>query len=491
MTEHIPRLPIKLDSTSNGEYAPIPLTPIERHANRVATLATADAAQRLGQDRRGYLASACGAAATLLAFDRVLAAAPDGRSGRAGGRYEVPPEAAFEPQLAEATVGGNEFIFDVQLHHVTPGGAWRQKAPGWERALRGLPNASCGESDALQCFSRERLLKDVFLDSDTSMAVLSHVPGLTESNPLSHEEALATKRALDALDGTERLLLHARVHPGEPGWLERMQAHAKSVKLAGFKTYTQFDAHPSGPGGYWLDDDKLGLPMIEQARRLGVRNLCVHKGIVLSPRGAEFAGCRDIGAVAKRFPDMNFIVYHSGYLIGRPEGPLVRGDTANASGVDDLVRSLEAHGISPNGNVFAELGTTWRIVMRNPEVAAHLLGKLLVHVGENNVLWGTDSIWYGSPQDQIQAFRAFQISKEFQERFGYPALTPELKRKVFGLNGAKVYGLEPEALRPKLERDRVGKVRAEYRPIADPSFETHGPRTRRQFLALRRLAHRG
>jgi predicted TIM-barrel fold metal-dependent hydrolase len=214
----------------------------------------------------------------------------------------------------------------------------------------------------------------------------------------------------------------------------------------------------------------------------------VHKGILLSPTGTQFAGCRDIGVVAQRYPDMNFIVYHSGYLTGRPEGPFDPQRAGGMTGVDDLVNALRANGIAPNANVYAELGTTWRLVMRNPEVAAHLLGKLLLHVGENNVLWGTDSIWYGSPQDQIQGFRTFQISPQFQERYGYPALTAELKRKVFGLNGARVYGLKPEALRPKLERDRVGKARAEYLRHADPSFETLGPKTRDEFLELRRLA---
>jgi hypothetical protein len=481
------RLPIKLDSTSNGEYEPIPLSPIERHAKRVALVETADAAQRLGLSRRGYLKSACGAAATLLAFDRVLAAGREGRS--AGGHYAVPREAAYEPQLAQATVGGDEFIFDVQLHHVSPEGAWRRSAPGMERALRGLPGASCGESDTLQCFSRERLLKDVFLDSDTSMAVLSHVPAFTPDNPLSHEEALATKRVLDALDGTERLLLHARVHPGEPGALERMEEHACSVKLAGFKCYTQFDPGPGATtGGWWLDDERLGLPLIERARSLGVRNICVHKGILLSPRGTQYAGCRDIGVVARRYPDMNFIVYHAGYLVQRPEGPFDPQRAGGVSGVDDLIQSLRDNGVGPNRNVYAELGTTWRLVMRSPDQAAHLLGKLLLHVGEDNVLWGTDSVWYGSPQDQIQALRAFQISEEFRQRYRYPALGREIKRKVFGLNGARAYGLQPAALRPKLERDRVRKARLEYEPIADPSFETRGPKTRREFLALRALA---
>jgi hypothetical protein len=158
------------------------------------------------------------------------------------------------------------------------------------------------------------------------------------------------------------------------------------------------------------------------------------------------------------------------------------------SGVDDLIQSLRDNGVGPNRNVYAELGTTWRLVMRSPDQAAHLLGKLLLHVGEDNVLWGTDSVWYGSPQDQIQALRAFQISEEFRQRYRYPALGREIKRKVFGLNGARAYGLQPAALRPKLERDRVRKARLEYEPIADPSFETRGPKTRREFLALRALA---
>jgi hypothetical protein len=148
-----------------------------------------------------------------------------------------------------------------------------------------------------------------------------------------------------------------------------------------------------------------------------------------------------------------------------------------------LIRSVQEAG-NPR-NVYAELGSTWRFVMRDPEQAAHLLGKLLKTFGEDRVLWGTDSIWYGSPQDQIQAFRAFQISREFQERHGYPALTPALKRKVFGLNAARVYGLEPGALRGRLSKDKVHKRKTEYLNDPRPSFATYGPRTRAEFLALR------
>jgi len=211
-----------------------------------------------------------------------------------------------------------------------------------------------------------------------------------------------------------------------------------------------------------------------------VRNIAVHKGLAFGPRGYEFSTARDIGPAARRHPDMSFLIYHSGFDATVKEGP---HDPRARAGVDVLVNSMREAG--KPGNVYAELGSTWRFVMRDPDQAAHLLGKLLQTFGEDRILWGTDSIWYGSPQDQIQAFRAFQISPEFQERFGYPALTRALKRKVFGLNAAKVYGLQPDALRQRLGKDPVQRRKTEYRQDPQPSFVTYGPRTRAEFLALR------
>ena len=88
-----------------------------------------------------------------------------------------------------------------------------------------------------------------------------------------------------------------------------------------------------------------------------------------------------------------------------------------------------------------------------------MLGKLLKYVGEERVLWGTDSIWFGTPQDQIQAMRTFQIAEALQEAHGYPKLTPEIKAGIFGLNAAALYDIEPIA----------GPVRAEpVRSREDP-----------------------
>ena len=81
------------------------------------------------------------------------------------------------------------------------------------------------------------------------------------------------------------------------------------------------------------------------------------------------------------------------------------------------------------------------------------MGKLLKRVGEHRVLWGTDAVWYGSPQAQLQAFRAFTISDEFQALFGYPALTDAVKNQVLGLNAAKLFHLDAEATRCALASD--------------------------------------
>ena len=95
------------------------------------------------------------------------------------------------------------------------------------------------------------------------------------------------------------------------------------------------------------------------------------------------------------------------------------------------------------------------------------------------MLWGTDSIWYGSPQDQIDAFRAFQIAPELREKHRYAELTPALKRKVFGLNAVKVYSLDAVALKKYLAGDSVDRARAAYAGAEDPAFATYGPKTAR------------
>ena len=478
------RLPIKIDTTSNGEFAPLPLSLANVEANRLAHERAALHAKKTGVDRRRFLVSTCGAASTLLAFNEVNALA-----GQSGGRFELAADAALDAELAEAARGGDEFIFDVQGHFVDPNGKWIRDNPARGRGFRFAPKTNCeladgpGENSHLECLGPEEFVKDVFMDSDTDMMVLSFVPSSREAEPLTIEEADATRQIVADLEGEHRLMLHGRVNPNQDGDLEAMDELKERWDVCAWKTYTQF-----GPGGkgYFLSDEDTGIPFIEKALALGVNIICVHKGIPFGPQSYEHSQCHDIGVVAKRYPDMNFLIYHSGYVPGRAEGPWL--GEGSGDGIDTLIKSLIDNEVAPNSNVYAELGSTWRMLMREPESAAHALGKLFRYCGEDNVLWGTDSIWYGSPQDQIQAFRTFQIAEEYRERYGYPEITPRLRAKVFGLNATKPYGIDAAEVKLRAGNDRLTKRRQNYLNDPDPSFLTHGPKTRREFLNLLRWA---
>src|SRR5687767_1265691 len=378
------RLPIKLDTTSNGEFAPVPLSPANRLANQLAHEAATRNAKRLGVSRRDFLVSACGAASTLLAFNAANAAA-----GRTGGFFDVPAEAALDLKLAATKGRQKEFIFDVQGHFVDPSGAWLKTAPA--DAFKWSPKASCalaskpGERSHLACLGPDEFVKDVFVDSDTDMVVLSFVPARRDAEPLTMEAADAVRRIVDRLQGTHRLMIHGRVNPNQPGDVEGMDELKERWDVCAWKTYTQWG--PDGRG-FFLSDD-IGLRFIEKARTLGIKTICVHKGLPFGKQSYEHSQCSDIGVVAKRFPDVNFLVYHSGFVTGVHEHPYDHG--ARRDGIDTLIRSLVDNEVKPNSNVYAELGSTWRFLMRDPTAAAHTLGKLIRHCGENNVLWGTDS----------------------------------------------------------------------------------------------------
>lgn len=471
------RLPIKIDSTSNGEYEPIPISPVNERANRLALQQATENARRTGQSRRNFLVSSCGAASTLLAFNQANAFV-----GKSGGFFDLRQESALDAGSAAAEVEGGEFIFDVQGHYVNPEGDWLSRIPPSARPYAGMEKAACeaaaggGDRGYLNCLSESEFIKDIFLDSDTDIMVLSFVPSTRENEPVTIEDASETRSIVAQLEGSKRLMIHGRVNPNQTGDLEGMDELAANWDIAAFKTYTQY-----GPGGvgFYLHEDP-GLAMIERAQRLGVRNICVHKGLPFGPQSYQHSQCQDIGIVAKQYPDMNFLVYHSGFVADVTEQEFAAG--AGRDGIDTLIQSLLDNNVTPNSNVYAELGSTWRFLMRDPDNAAHALGKLFRYVGQDNVLWGTDSIWYGSPQDQIQAFRTFQISTEFQERFGYPAITPELRRKVFGLNAAVPYGIDAEEIRLLTSRDSVMSERLAYRENPAPSFLTYGPKNRREFL---------
>jgi uncharacterized protein len=480
--------PIPFRTGSNGEFAPRPFTERDRKAEELFARESDERSRKLGIPRREFVQSAAGTALALSVINQVYGcgektmtlpgkdASVDVDTGAEmpdGGVYEVDAEMTEDAGVACEALGGNEFIFDVQTHHVNPEGDWRSTNLGWAAFLRSLPQGACGEPDGVDCYTTKHYLREMFINSDTTMAVLSAVPADPGENPLEIEEASETRRAMDELSQSQRLILHGLVLPDRgQAQLDGMQRLSEDLQIAAWKVYTPF-------GSWRLDDPLIGIPFIEKAIDLGVKRICAHKGLPLVGFDPNFASPDDIGVVAAMFPDVQFVVYHSGYETQTTEGPY---DSANPLGIDRLIKSMEDNQLPPNSNVWAELGSTWRAVMTSPDEGAHVLGKLLRYVGEDRVLWGTDSIWYGTPQDQIMAFRAFEITAAFQMMYGYPALTPEVKAKVFGLNAAALYGIDPTAQRCAI--DEADLTRTCMFAPRTPSFRRYGPTNRREFFAF-------
>ena len=468
------------------------------------------AAARTGLDRRRFLTRSGAVAATLTVLNGC--ASGDGDAAPAtststtgpsttsadttttsttttdpGGQYVVPEPEDEEACSVELGDRG-EFVFDVHTHHVMPDGVWRENAPRLEQMIRRLVPPGCTEADRLECLNRMAYLTNMFLGSDTTIAMLSDIPS---SGPLDaavpFDAKVGTAELMEAITvaGRSRVLLHDVIAPNFGPLdqrLDDMAATAATGRVSAFKVYTAW-----GPDrqGYSLADPAIGVPVVEQARDLGVDVMCAHKGLPLLEFDQRFNGPDDICAMAAAFPDMRFVVYHSAFETSTTERAY-DPDRA-ATGVNSLVKAMDDHGIPPNGNVYGDLGTTWRETMRDPTEAAHVLGKLISRLGEDRVLWGTDAIWLGSPQAQIEAFRAFEITEAFQERHGYPALTAELKAKILGLNAAELFGVDVEAVTCGIDTSLLEASRGELQVLVDdglvPSpYEPVGYMTRREVL---------
>ena len=463
-----PPLPSFLERRSSDEYAPPPRTAREKRAVARFVAEGERAARRAGLAFGALATGRRGTAAGLRALN-----AEAGREF-----YRVPEAALFDEDAARSALGGDAVVIDVQTHFVADRpecGPWHANIralyeavrPGWWRGMDGL--AAYDLAEYLRC---------VFVESETALAVLTSAPGLGPERMLDDRELAGTRELAGRLGGGGRLLSHAVVHPDVPGEVETLAERRDRLRPAGWKVYTlgqmgPFGALPSQAArsaarsepqanevsGWFLDDEDTGIPFLERAKTSGVRRVCVHKGISY---GAPTGSPRDVGPAAHAFPELDFLIYHSGYevpLTGTPpEGAFT--ETSAGDGTNRLVASLRDAGIRPGQNVWAELGSTWFCLIRRPEEAAHVLGKLLLAVGEDRVLWGTDAIWYGPSQPALDAFRAFQIPEELRERFGYPELTPRLKAKILGENAARAYGLDLAQVRARAAEDDLAWVRA-------------------------------
>ena len=572
------RMPVDILPASNGEFIPPPATAAQHRIMALQNEVAEDLRRRMGMSRRSFVRSAAAYGLGLWAITQVMPGAYGSYASAA-----PPGTGACDLEWPGAQLANlpGEFIFDIQSHHVDPDGMWRANNPGfhavftgiWEQSgpLGGIPGTypdgsvrgwgKGGELDPIQNLSRFHYIKELYLDSSTNMTVLSAVPSAPMQQPLPISEAAKTLDIVNQLAKSERAVMHAFVMPNrgsggqatygtKPVFQQEEFDAMESVvvqhrgKLRGWKVYTPWGDVPNSSG--WFLDDEIGMAFLAHVRHLAVtrggpRVVACHKGFALPAFDQRAASPRDIGPAARQNPDLNLIVYHSGFD-GETQTAYPGDNAVNSAdrGVNSLVKSLREsgwdasrfvqrgmdHGNVPN--VYAEIGATMRSLESSPDELAHLLGKLIKHVGPQRVVWGTDSLWFGSPQPEIVAFRAFQMSARARQLYNLPhgldgdRFDPRLNAKdaasythrhafvkgwptdgrshpersirngIFGRNAAVPYGVDADASRLKIACDDVTKVREAYllragseREVAPSASNTIlGPRNRREVMAL-------
>lgn len=540
-------LPVDVLPCSNEEYLPPPPSDSQLAIMRLANAETERMRSRFGMTRAQFVRTAAATAIGFWAIDLV-------RMGRFGSYGFA--QSTGRPDACDLEWDGRkgldtlrnlpgEFVFDVQSHHVDPDGMWRVTNPAihaffaavWPQSHEG------GQLDPIENLSRFHYLKEIFLDSATTMSVLSVVPTSPDTNnPLPLAEAAETVNTVNDLARSRRCVMHAFVMPNrgsggnstpdaKPAYLdeelELMMQRAQQYKhiLRGWKTYCAWGDVPYASG--WFLDTDTGFAFLDQVLEVSRKVkrvppvVATHKGFALPGFDQRAATPRDIGPAARQYPGVRFLVYHSGYDIGDTQRPYAGDDKADSdtNTVDALIKSLrenqyDATRFRRKGkrfgnvpNVYAELGSVWRNVMNDPDQAAHLLGKLITYVGPKRVVWGTDSLWYGSPQPEIVGMRRFEFTEQGKELYRLPfglegdvedpsrkAPRPErtIRNGILGRNAARAYEIDPDARRRKIGCDDVNGLREdgylrgeqgserESAPLA--SHTSPGPRTRREVL---------
>jgi len=462
-------VPIPTRLVSNEEFPPIPQTRAQRRVEDRILAEAARLAPRVGLSRRQFLERGGGMAASLLAMNAVF-----------GRFFDVLPVEAADPAAFQERSGPPVFIFDVQLHYVSAsydptnaegsrrGAVSKGALLGLRRSSRRLNPKLESDRGTMADLAWENMVKEVFLDSETAIGLISTPPGpYPQEAVVPPKEMTHIRDEINRVTQSRRMLAHGLVSPqlGQAD-LDFMDQQVSALRIDAWKAYTGAAAK-GFEHGWFLDDEKIAYPMLERVRKSGVRRFCVHKGLPLGPV-ADYNHPRDLIKAAKDFPEIDFLVYHSGLLsvsAGKPSGE-----------VPWTTEFCQMKKRADLTNIYMELGSTFgQLVTTNPTACAHLLGQIVDAFGVDHVLWGTDSIWYGTPQWQIDAFRRFEIPAALADRHGYAPLTRAAKEQIFGLNAARVFGVDLAARRNEIPKDYLTRMKMAYFDEgATPSHRWYG-----------------
>src|SRR5437867_1281475 len=266
--------PIPTQCVSSDEFMPVPQTLQQRRVEARLKDVGGELARRQGMTRRRFFGTAAGMAAAFLAMNEVY-----------GALYDVTRAEAQTPEMAKERAGAlaKQFVMDCHTHFLRDDTRImtfvRQRQAvgkaGWNKAL-------ADKEQTIEDLKFANYYKEVFLDSDTKVALLSGAPSEVPQDWFLTNEMKAEARARVNKDaGSRRMLSHAIFTPGYPGWLEQVDHAIRDLKPDSFKGYTIGDntnknlsKHP-----WRMDDDKLVYPFYEKIDRKSTRLNSSHRTI--------------------------------------------------------------------------------------------------------------------------------------------------------------------------------------------------------------------
>ena len=458
--------PVPTQIVSSDEFLPVPQTAQQREVEARLTEMSDRLASRQSMSRRRFFQTASGMAASFVALNQVF-----------GPLFDASEAEAATPELAasRAEALSGQIVIDGHTHFLRDDtrlmgfvkareavGQW-----GWNKDL-------AGKQQTIDDLKFANYVKEIYLDSDTKIALLSNSPSdVPQDWFIAQDQVFKTREAVNRQAGTRRMLAHFTITPGQPGWLDQADEAIERFKPDSWKGYTVGDnTHKELASHPWhADDEKLMYPFYEKIAKTGIRNVCIHKGLFTPavaeqfPRLLPYADVSDIGRAAKDWPQLNFLVYHSGFrwVGGNPADGMAEFDkTGRSSWTSDLAEIPERYGVN---NVYGDLGQlfAWTCVAE-PRLAAALMGMLIKGLGVDRVVWGTDAVWTGAPQWQIEGLRRIEIPEDMQKKYGFKPLGPAdgpVKTAVFNANTARLYGLEKHA--ELVNHDGFAALKADYR----------------------------
>ena len=461
--------PVPTQIVSNGEYNPLTQTAEQRRVEAAIKEMADRQAKRLNMSRRRFLGTASGMATAFAAMNAVF-----------GGVFDVAEAHTTDVDAAEERAKrlADQFIFDVQTHFV------RDDFPHeaitgfrkWAIAM-GVNKDLEGKAVTLAQFKFDNYVKEIFFDSDTKAAILS---GAVFDDPtwnfVGNQSIQDACAAVNKFAGAPRMMGHAVIKPTYDGWMDEVDEAIETLKPVSWKAYTIGDPSRPSKHAWRLDDEALMYPFYEKVQAAGINTICIHKGLMPLDYERAFAGTwesatvSDLGQAAKDWPGMNFVIYHAALRPFLSENPEVEMAEFERSGYirwsTDLARIPDNFGVD---NVYAELGTSFASsAVTNPRFCAAFLGQLVNEMGPDRVVWGTDSVWYGSPQWQIEAMRRIEIPDDMMRAKGWKirlgGADSEVKRKILGLNSAQLYRLKLDfGDLGRFSNDQLARARDEYR----------------------------